>query len=44
MIYFFVPVRYDETKSIDEVVGDISFTALFFIIQWTRILDKFVSL
>lgn len=26
------------------MVSEISFTALFFIIQWTRILDKFVSL
>ena len=26
------------------MVSEISFTALFFIIQWTGILDKFVSL
>ena len=31
-------------KLIDKVVSEISFTALFFIIQWTGILDKFVSL
>ena len=31
-------------KLIDKVVSEISFTALFFTIQWTGILDKFVSL
>ena len=31
-------------KSKVKVVSEISFTALFFIIQWTGILDKFVSL